>query len=107
MRQRELGESAAESAAAGPAEQWEPTGPEPAEGVADLGALRVGRVRDFGDVWLGLSLWHRLGLHKLMASLVEPGKEEVAWEDIAAVLTVARFCAQRSELSIAEHCRRP
>jgi len=71
--------------------------------MTDLAALRVGRVRDFGDVWLGLSLWHRLGLPKLIASLVEPGKEEVPWEDVAAVLTVARFCAQRSELSIAEH----
>jgi hypothetical protein len=34
---------------------------------------------------------------------VEPGKEEVAWADVASVLTVARFCAQRSELGIAEH----
>ena len=102
-RQRELGEAAAEPGAAARAPQWEPTGPEPAEGVADLAGLRVGRVRDFGEVWLGLALWHRLGLHKLMASLVEPGKEEVAWADLAAVLTVARFCAQRSELSIAEH----
>ena len=93
-RQRELGEACAEPAAGAPAPQWE---------MADLAGLRVGRVRDFGEVWLGLSLWHRLGWHKLMASLVEPGKEEVAWEDLAAVLTVARFCAQRSELSIAEH----
>lgn len=71
--------------------------------VADVAALRVERVRDFGEAWLGLALWHRLGLHTLLGSLIEPGKEEVPWADIAAVLTTARFCAQRSELGIAEH----
>lgn len=74
--------------------QWE---------VADVAALRVERVRDFGEPWLGLALWHRLGLHTLLAQLIEPGKEEVPWADIAAVLTTARFCAQGSELGIAEH----
>lgn len=76
------------------AEHWE---------VANLGALRTERVRDFGEVWLGLALWHRLGLHRLLEGLIEPGKEEVSWAQIAAVLTVARFCAQPSELGIAEH----
>lgn len=71
--------------------------------VADVAALRVERVRDFGEAWLGLALWHRLGLHTLLASLIEPGKEEVPWHDVAAVLSTARFCAQRSELGIAEH----
>jgi hypothetical protein len=71
--------------------------------VADIAALRVERVRDFGEAWLGLALWHRLGLHTLLRGLIEPGKEDVPWEDIAAVLTTARFCAQRSELGIAEH----
>lgn len=71
--------------------------------VADVAALRVERVRDFGEAWLGLALWHRLGLHTLLTSLIDPGKEEVPWQDVAAVLTTARFCAQRSELGIAEH----
>lgn len=71
--------------------------------VADVAALRVERVRDFGEAWLGLALWHRLGLHKLLAEIIEPGKADVPWADVAAVLTTARFCAQRSELAIAEH----
>jgi transposase len=71
--------------------------------MADVSGLRVERVRDFGEPWLGLALWHRLGLHTLLASLIEPGREEIPWQDIAAVLTTARFCAQRSELGIAEH----
>ena len=66
-------------------------------------AAKQMRLGDFGEAWLGLALWHRLGLHKLLRDLIEPGKEEVPWEDIAAVLTNARFCAQRSELGIAEH----
>ena len=68
----------------------------------DLRGLRVERVREFGNVYLGLSLWRRLGLHKLLAELIESGREEIAWEQIACLLTIARFCAQRSELGIAE-----
>jgi hypothetical protein len=29
-------------------------------------------------------------------------REEIAWEQIACLLTIARFCAQRSELGIAQ-----
>jgi transposase len=91
-QQMRLGEKPPPATARQP--QWE---------VADVAALRVERVRDFGEPWLGLALWHRLGLHTLLAQLIEPGKEDVPWADIAAVLTTARFCAQRSELGIAEH----
>jgi Transposase DDE domain/Domain of unknown function (DUF4277) len=68
----------------------------------DLHGLRVERVREFGNVYLGFSLWRRLGLHKLLGELIESGREEIAWEQIACLLTIGRFCAQRSELGIAE-----
>jgi len=71
--------------------------------VADVTNLRVERVRDFGRAWLGLSLWRRLGLHKLLDELIPKGRAQVSWAELASVLTVARFCAQSSELSIAEH----
>jgi hypothetical protein len=71
-------------------------------GQVDLRGLRVERVREFGHVYLGLSLWRRLGLHKLLGGLIESGRQEIAWEQIACLLTIARFCAQRSELGIAE-----
>ena len=90
-RQTLLGENPAEPT---PTSSWE---------VANLAALRVENVRDFGEVWLGLALWHRLGLPKLLADVLEPGKEDVPWQQVAAVLTIARFCAQRSELGVAEH----
>lgn len=68
----------------------------------DLRGLRVERVRDFGEVYLGLSLWRRLGLDELLAGLIEPGREKVEWEQVACLLTIARFCAQKSELEVAQ-----
>jgi len=64
--------------------------------------VRVERVREFGEVYLALSLWRRLGLHKLLAELIPSGREEVPWERIACLLAIARFCAQPSELGVAE-----
>ena len=90
-RQRELGEPAAADGAAG--ERWE---------LVDLRGVRVERARDFGEAFLGLALWRRLGLHTLLETLIEPGAEEVPWPLVASVLTVARFGAQPSELGIAE-----
>jgi hypothetical protein len=68
----------------------------------DLSGVRVERVRDFGEVYLALSLWRRLGLDELLAGLIEPGREAVEWEQVACLLTLARFCAQKSELEVAE-----
>src|SRR5512139_817344 len=68
----------------------------------DLRGVRVERVREFGQVYLGLSLWRRLGLHTLLKELIESGHEEVPWDLTACILTLARFCGQRSELEVAE-----
>lgn len=68
----------------------------------DLSGVRVERVREFGQVYLGLSLWRRLGLHTLLQEIIKPGQEEVPWELTACILTLARFCGQRSELEVAE-----
>jgi hypothetical protein len=68
----------------------------------DLRGVRVDRVREFGQVYLGLSVWRRLGLHTLLQEMIEPGQEDVPWELTACILTLARFCGQRSELEVAE-----
>ena len=68
----------------------------------DVRGVRVERVREFGEVYLALSLWRRLGLHTLLQELIPSGREEVPWEQIACLLSVARFCAQPSELGVAE-----
>ncbi len=39
----------------------------------------------------------------MLAELLPAGRESVGWSHTAALLTVARFCAQRSELGVAEH----
>lgn len=92
-RQRRLGEEEAGDAGS---ERlgWE---------LADLSKLSVERVREFGSVFLALALWRRLGLHELLGELIEPGREQIAWADVAAVLTVGKFCGQASELGIAEN----
>lgn len=71
--------------------------------LADLSKLRIERAREFGSVFLALALWRRLGLHDLLNELIEPGREEIAWADVAAVLTVGKFCGQGSELGVAEN----
>jgi transposase len=63
----------------------------------------VERVREFGAVYVALALWRRLGLHTVLRELLAAGREEVPWEAVACVLTIARFCAQASELGVAEH----
>jgi transposase len=68
----------------------------------DLGGVRVERQREFGQVYLGLSLWRRLGLHELLGKLIASGQEKVPWQLTACILTLARFCGQRSELEVAE-----
>jgi transposase len=67
----------------------------------DVRGLRVGRVRDFGQVYLALALWRRLGLHTLLEELLPRGRETVPWPLVACILTIARFCGNRSELEVA------
>jgi len=76
--------------------------PAPRLEQVDLRSLRVERSRDFGQAYLALSLWHRLDLHRLLADLLPQGRESVAWAHVAALLTIARFCGQPSELGVAE-----
>jgi len=77
--------------------------PAPLWEQVDVRGLRVERTRDFGEVYLGLALWRRLKLDELLHPLLSSGREAVEWARVAALLTIARFCAQRSELGIAEH----
>ena len=68
----------------------------------DISGVRVERLRQFGRVYLGLALWRRLGLHKRLIELLPAGEEDIGWDLIACVLTLGRFCAQPSELAVAE-----
>jgi transposase len=68
----------------------------------DVSGLRVERVREFGQVYLALALWRRLGLHRLLKEVIPSGRESVPWELVACTLTLARFCGNKSELEVAE-----
>jgi transposase len=70
--------------------------------LVKLSSIRLERTRDFGDVWLAWGLWRMLGLEALLEELIEPGREEVSWATMAAILTIARFCEPSSELHIVD-----
>lgn len=70
--------------------------------TVNLRGVQVERLRSFGDVYLGLLLWHRLGFSDFCREQIPEGREEIPWSVMAAVLTLARFCAPSSELQIAE-----
>jgi len=76
--------------------------PAPLWEKVDVAGVSVERVREFGEVYLPLALWHRLGLGELLGELIEPGRESVDWPTVASILVAARFCAQSSELGVAE-----
>src|SRR5438876_5402656 len=67
-----------------------------------LKRIRLERGRTFGDVWLGWLLWRALRLDIVLDQLLPPGREDVPWATMAAVLVLARLCEPSSELHIAE-----
>jgi len=68
----------------------------------DLRRVHVERLRRFGDIYLALKLWRRLGLNYFFREHMESGREEIPWSIMACLLCVARFCEPSSELAIAE-----
>lgn len=66
----------------------------------DLKGVRVERTRDFGDVFLALTLWRMLGFDELFSKNLPVGREEVSWSLMACVLTIARFVEPDSELHV-------
>jgi len=70
--------------------------------TVNLRGVQVERLRHFGDVYLGLALWYRLGLMEFCSAQIPEGREDIPWPVMVAVLVLARFCAPSSELQIAE-----
>lgn len=66
----------------------------------NLKSVRVTNTRDFGDVFLALTLWNTLGLDDFFANALEIGREDVPWALMACILTVARFVEPNSELHV-------
>jgi transposase len=68
-----------------------------------LKKVRVERARRFGDCYLGLELWKRLGLDEFFAQHLDGDDTDVAWSRVAAVLAINRLCAPGSELAVEQH----
>lgn len=63
--------------------------------------------RAFGDVWLGLQLWKKLGLDEIVARHVPQGRETVPPAAMVAIEVISRLCVgnggETSEFALAEH----
>jgi transposase len=64
--------------------------------------IRLERVRQFGNCWLGLELWKRLGLDRFFEARLDDEPADVPWSRVAALLAINRLCAPSSELGIEE-----
>ena len=74
----------------------------PSWATINISKVSVERLRHFGDVYLGLLLWSKLGFAEFCKEHMTEGKEEIPWSVMASILVLARFCAPSSELQIAE-----
>lgn len=74
----------------------------PSWATVDINRVSVERLRSFGDIYLALLLWHRLGFAEFCKEQMPEGREVIPWSVMACILSVARFCAPSSELQIAE-----
>jgi transposase len=67
-----------------------------------LDRVRLERARHFGDCYVGLELWRRLGLESFFEERLDGDPAEVPWSRVAAVLAINRLCEPSSELAIEE-----
>jgi transposase len=74
----------------------------PSWATINVSKVSVERLRHFGDVYLGLLLWNKLGFAEFCKEHMTEGREEIAWSLMVSILVLARFCAPSSELQIAE-----
>jgi transposase len=74
----------------------------PSWATVDVRRVSVERLRHFGDVYLGLYLWGKLGFAEFCKEHMPEGREEIPWAVMVCILVLARFCAPSSELQIAE-----
>jgi transposase len=82
----------------------EPPADDGAVARVELDQVRLERPRRFGDCFLGLELWKRLGLDRFWEPLLDGPQNaaDVAWSWVAALLAINRLCAPGSELAIEE-----
>ncbi len=86
--------------------------PAPFPDDPDVVRIHLGKVgwtnaRAFGDVWLGLQLWKKLGLDAIVARHVPQGDQTVEPAAMVAIEVLSRLCVgnggETSEFALAEH----
>lgn len=80
----------------------ETTEPVPETIEVRVRGARVERTRDFGNVYLALTLWRALELDQLLERIMPDGHGKTPWHIVATILSLARFCEPSSELHIAD-----
>src|SRR5260370_5529416 len=65
--------------------------------------VRVERTRRFGDCYLGLELWKRLGLDEFFAQHLDGDAADVAWTRVGAGFAINRLCAPGSGRAPEQH----
>src|SRR3984893_19135459 len=65
--------------------------------------VRVERTRRFGDCYLGLELWKRLGLDEFFARHLDGDGADVALSRVAAVVAIQRVWGSRSQVAGGHH----
>jgi transposase len=68
----------------------------------NINRVSVERLRHFGDIYLALLLWSKLGFASFCKERLFSGREEIPWAVMVCILVIARFCAPSSELQIAD-----
>jgi transposase len=79
---------------------------EPTYTEVDVNRVRVERCLDFGGPWLGLQIFGKLELIDFLEEIMPPGRADIPWALMAAVLVLCRLCEPSSELHIAEQLYR-
>lgn len=64
--------------------------------------VSLDRTRRFGDVFVGLALWHALKFDDVLWDLMPRGREDIPWSTMAAAMVICRLCMPSSELHLAE-----
>ena len=84
------------------AEMFEECEEPPLWANVNINQVSVERLRHFGEIYLALLLWNRLGFAEFCKEHLPGGREDIPWHVMVCILVLARFCAPSSELQIAE-----
>jgi len=67
---------------------FEKTEEPPSWATVDINRVSVERLRSFGDIYLALLLWHRLGFSEFCKKQMPEGRETIPWSVMACILSV-------------------